>query len=77
MYLNSYRYMGVVIKRREHRQKKEKEKKGKKKITMEEESAGQGTTGVVGIRIDGDEPPNSNLSEDVLDFVHNDSSLAS
>ena len=44
---------------------------------MEEESAGQGTAGVVGIKSNGDEPPTSNLSEDVVLFVHNDSSLAS
>ena len=44
---------------------------------MEEESAGQGAAGVAGIRSNGDEPPTCNLSEDVLEFVHNDSSFDS
>ena len=44
---------------------------------MEEELAGQGTARAVGIRSNGDEPPTSILSEDVLQFVHNDSSIAS
>ena len=36
---------------------------------MEEESAGQGTAGVAGIRNNRDEPLTSNLSDDVLEFA--------